>query len=341
VVSPPHSSVTSSTTTSTTTTTLPTSGPLQAGSPVPVPLTATQVAAVEGPNGAVFVAAQDPTNPAPAVVWVIDGQGPAAVAEHTQSGVAALAADPNNLYIATYNDVTSYDRNSGNQNGHWFLPAINPANSSNADLVSMSASAGIVWVSISQGNVVTVYRITPSSSAKPSPVLQGLGAVVGPNGTVYDERFDHRLLALSHSGIPTLGPALAAIPNGLGGGVQYLSTVAGGAVWVDEPAGQGLDEQWTTYDATTLHQVGTFGGSNGESFVDTAAGPLVLASPDVQSACAPGGNQPGTWCVARIGLQGAMTDPLPFPNAVTLVGPQPVVIGQNTANSQVDITRLS
>jgi hypothetical protein len=83
------------------------------------------------------------------------------------------------------------------------------------------------------------------------------------------------------------------------------------------------------------------GGSVGQTFLDTAAGPLVLTSSDVQSACVRSANQPGTWCVARTTLHGAMTNPLPFPNAVALVGPQPVVIGQNTANGQVDITRLS
>ena len=148
-------------------------------------------------------------------------------------------------------------------------------------------------------------------------------------------------MALHLSGSTTVGPLLAAAPNGEGGGVQYLSTVAGGAVWVDEPAGQGLDEEWTTYDATSLAQVGSFSGSEGESFVDTAAGPLVLASPDVQSACDQGGSQAATWCVARVSLQGAMSYPNAFPNAVDLVGPQPVVISENAAGTQVDFTRLS
>jgi hypothetical protein len=53
-----------------------------------------------------------------------------------------------------------------------------------------------------------------------------------------------------------------------------------------------------------------------------------------------GANQAGTWCVSRVSLTGAMSDPIPFPNAIDLVGPQPVVIGQNSANTAVEIIRL-
>jgi hypothetical protein len=306
-------------------------------------LTAAQVVAAEGPDGAVFVAAQDPTSPAPSVVWVVDGQSPAAVAEHIAVGVASLGIDPDNLYVATYSDVTAFNRTSGNQSGHWNLPAINTANASNDDLVAMTAADGVVFVIITQGNQASVYRINPSSSAAPSLVLQALGAVIGPDGTIYSERSDHHLVARSPSGSSTVGPVLADSPNGEGGGVQYLSTVAGGAVWVDQPAGQGLDAQWTTYHSSGLQPIATFGGNAGESFVDTVAGPFVLSSPDVQSACAQAAasSQPGTWCVARISLQGTQADPISFPNGIDLVGPDPVVIGENAATSQLTVTRLS
>ncbi len=327
-----------------TSSTLPGSGPLQAGSPVAVPLTAAQVVAAEGPDGAVFVAAQDPESSAPSVVWVVDGQGPAAVAEHIPVGVAALAVDPSNLYVATYSDVTAFDRTTGNQSGHWNLPPVNAANASNDDLVSMDAADGFVFVIITQGNQASVYRITPSSPAAPSLVLQALGAVVGPDGTIYSERSDHHLVGRSPSGTTTVGAALADAPNGEGGGVQYLSTVAGGAVWVDQPAGQGLDAQWTTYQSSGLQQIAMFSGNAEESFVDTVAGPLVLSSPDAQSACTQAAGspaQPGTWCVARVSLQGAQSDPVPFPSAIDLVGPDPVVIGENATSSQLTVTRLS
>ena len=76
---------------------------------------------------------------------------------------------------------------------------------------------------------------------------------------------------------------LADKPNGLGGGVQYIDVVAGGAVWVSEPAGQGLDASYTTYDVATLHTLGTYSGSVTSTVVDSAAGALVLEPAGDQS----------------------------------------------------------
>ena len=81
--------------------------------------------AAESPDGAVFAAPQDPTSPSPSVAWVVDGNGPAAIAEHVPTGIAALAADSTNFYVATYSTVFAYDRASGNQDGQWTMPAVN------------------------------------------------------------------------------------------------------------------------------------------------------------------------------------------------------------------------
>jgi hypothetical protein len=336
---PPRSETSSTPTvprTSTTTTTLPTSGPLTAGSPIAIPLTANQVLAAEGPDGAVFVAAQAPASPTPSIVYVVDGNGPEAIAEHVSSGVAALAADATNLYVATYSTVTAYNRSTGNQDAQWTLPAINTANSSNADLLSMAAAGGSVLVSITQGNTVSVYRINPGSSAAPTPVVQGLGDVVGPDGTVFYERSDHHLVALSPSGSSVVGPLLADAPNGLGGGVQYVNFVAGGAVWVGEPAGQGLDSQWTTYSTSTLAQVGQFAGTAGNQYVDTAAGPLALSIPEVSSCPQQGSPAEAVWCVSRITLQGAQSNSLSLsPNSAALVGPYPAAIESTSSGLQL------
>jgi len=75
---------------------------LTAGSPIPLAFSADRVTAAESPDGAVFAAPQDPTSSAPAVAWVVDGNGPAAIAEHVPDGIAALAADGTNFYVATY-----------------------------------------------------------------------------------------------------------------------------------------------------------------------------------------------------------------------------------------------
>ncbi|HEY6472928.1 MAG TPA: hypothetical protein VIY26_08560, partial [Acidimicrobiales bacterium] len=150
-----HASTT--TTTAAPAATLPpvaTSGPLTPGNPIVLPFTADRVTAAESPDGAVFAAPQDPTSPAPAIAWVVDGNGPAAIAEHVPIGIAALAADSANFYAATYSNVYAYNRTSGNQDGQWNMPTVNAANSSDADLVALTAAAGDVYVSVTQGNTV-------------------------------------------------------------------------------------------------------------------------------------------------------------------------------------------
>jgi hypothetical protein len=329
-------------TTSAPSTTLPppaTSGPLTPGGPIALPFAADRVTAAESPDGAVFAAPQDPTNPAPAIAWVVDGNGPAAIAEHVATGIAALAADAKNFYAATYSTVYAYDRVSGNQDGQWNMPKVNAANSSDSNLVALAPGANNLYVSVTQGNTTSVYRITPTSSAAPRLVVRGLGDAIGTDGTVYYERTDHHLAALRPDGKMTVGPALAATPNGQGGGVQYVEVAAAGAVWVSEPAGQGLDAAYTTYDAATLAGVGRYNGSVTSSVVDTASGPLVLQPSAGTPACP--GAQPPAACVLRIDQHGATSDPVNVGPAVTLVGPQPAVIVSDTTTGQFDLVRLS
>jgi hypothetical protein len=335
-----HPSAASSTTTPTAT--LPavaTSGPLTPGTAIVLPFTADRVTAAESPDGAVFAAPQDPTSPAPDIAWVVDGNGPAAIAEHVPTGIAALAADDANFYAATYSNVYAYNRTSGNQDGQWNMPTVKAANSSDADLVALTAAAGDLYVSVTQGNTVSVYRLNPNSSARPHLVVRGLGDAIGADGTIYYEGTDHHLAALRANGSTTVGPALADAPNGLGGGVQYVDVVAAGAVWVSEPAGQGLDATYTTYDATTLAKTGTYSGSVTSTVVDTAAGPLVLEPAGSSSAC-PSSSTPVS-CVQRITGQGTTSDPVSVGAAVTLIGPGPAVIASDTTSGQFDLIRLS
>jgi len=317
-----------------------TSGPLTPGAPIELPFSAGAVTAAESPDGAVFVSPQNPTSPAPTVTWVIDGNGPAEIAEHISAGVAAMAADANNFYVATYANVYSFDRASGNQNGQWNLPSISAGNASDDDLVSMAAAGGNVLVSITQGTTVRIYRITPSSSAAPHLFLSARSAAIGSDGTVYYESADHHLDALQPDGTTTQGPLLVDNPNGLGGGVQNIDTVAGGYVWVSEPAGQGLDAGYTTYAVTSLAQVGTFSGSVTDSVADTAAGPLVLEQGANGATACPQGASP-TSCVFRIDQSGATTDPVPVGAAVTLLGPAPAVVASDTTTDQFELIRLS
>jgi hypothetical protein len=288
----------------------------------------------------VFAAPQDPTSPAPSIAWVVDGNSPAAIAEHVGTGIAALAADNTNFYIATYSVLYAYNRSSGNPDGQWNMPRVNAANSSDENLVSLAAAGGDVLISVTSRNTVRVYRVVPSSSAGPRLLVRGLGAAIGSDGSVYYERGDHRLAVLRPNGSTVVGSPLADRPNGLGGGVQYVNVVAAGAVWVSKPAGQGLDAAYTTYDAATLAPVGSYSGSVTSTVADTAAGPLVL-EPGGAAACGQAAPASPTSCVLRIDVHGATSDPVGVGAAVTLLGPAPAVIESDTSTGQFDLVRLS
>jgi hypothetical protein len=331
---------TGSTTTSTTLAPPSRSGPLQAGAPIGLPFSADRVTASESPDGAVFAAPQDPTSTSPAIAWVVDGNGPAAVAEHVPTGIAALAADATNFYVATYSNVFAYNRTTGNQDGQWNMPPVSAANGSDDDLVAMAAADGAVFVSVTKGSAVTVYLLNPGSATGPRLLLHTLGAVVGSDGSVYYVSSDHHLAVRRPNGTTATGPALADQPNGLGGGVQYLDTVAGGAVWVSQPAGQGLDAGYTTYDVTTLAVIASYSGSVTNTVTDTAAGPLVLQPASGTPTGCPQSPSPGG-CVLRIDTHGTISEPLAVGAAVSLIGPSPAVIESDTTTGQFDLVRLS
>jgi hypothetical protein len=326
---------------STTTVPAPASGPLTLGAPIAIPFSADRVTGAESPDGAVFAAPQDPTSPSPSVAWVIDGNGPAVIAEHVATGIAALAADGTNFYVATYSTLFAYNRTSGNQDGQWTMPSVPTANSSNNDLVALAAANGNVFVSVTRGNTVSVYTVNPAAATAPHLLLRGLGAVVGSDGSVYYERTDHHLVARRPNGATAVGPMLADTPNGLGGGVQYLDVVAGGAVWVSEPAGQGLDATYSTYDAATLHSLGSFQGSVTSAVVDSSAGALVLESAGNDPTCPAASPSSPTSCVFNIVPQGTVSNAVGVGSAVTLLGPDPAVIASDTTSGQFDLMRLS
>jgi hypothetical protein len=299
------------------------------------------VAAAESPDGAVFAAPQDPASPSPSIAWVIDGNGPAQIAEHVPTGIAALAADGTNFYVATYATLYAYNRQSGNQDGQWTMPSVPTSSSSNDDLVALAAANGRVFVSVTRGDTVSVYTVNPSNAAGPHLLVSGLGDAIGPDGSVYYERVDHHLVALRPNGSTALGPLLAHTPNGLGGGVQYLDVVAGGAVWVSEPAGQGLDATYTTYDTTTLNQLGSFSGSVTSTVVAANGPALVLESAGSNPACPESSPSTPTSCVFFITPQGSVSDAVGVGSAVTLLGPVPAVVVSDTTTGQFDLVRLS
>src|ERR1700722_17570749 len=314
----------------------PASGPLTLGAPIAIPFSADRVTGAESPDGAVFAAPQDPTSPSPSVAWVIDGNGPAQIAEHVPTGIAAIAADATNFYVATYSTLFAYNRQSGNQDGQWKMPSVPTSNSSNNDLVALAAANGSVFVSVTRGNTVSVYTVNPGTTAAPHLLLRGLGDAIGSDGSVYYERTDHHLATRRPSGATAVGPPLADTPNGLGGGVQYLDVVAGGAVWVSEPAGQGLDATFSTYDVATLHPLGTFQGSVTSTVVDSSAGALTLEAAGSNPACPQASPSSPTSCVFFITPQGSGSNAVGGGSAVTLLGPLPAVVVSDTTTGQFD-----
>jgi hypothetical protein len=128
--------------------------------------------------------------------------------------------------------------------------------------------------------------------------------------------------------------------NGQGGGAPSLNAVAGGAVWVSQLTGQGLDAAFTTFDASTLHAFGSFSGLMTNRVVDTAAGPLVLEPPSGASCPPPAGSTPPS-CVLRIDVHGTVIDPVGVGTAVSLLGPSPAVVAADTSTNQFQLIRLS
>ena len=264
---------------------------------------------------------------------MIDGNGPAQIAEHVATGIAAIAADGTNFYVATYSTLFAYNRPSGNQDGQWTMPPVPAANSSNNDLVALAAANGSVFVSVTRGNTVSVYSRQSGDAAAPHLLLKGLGDAIGSDGSVYYERADHHLAARRPNGATAVGPMLADAPNGLGGGVQYLDVVAGGAVWVSEPAGQGLDATFTTYDAASLNELGSYQGSVTSTVVDSAPARWSSRRPAAIPACPEASPSTPTSCVFNIVPQGTVSNPVGVGSAVTLLGPSPAVVVSDTSTA--------
>jgi hypothetical protein len=338
----PPTTTSTSLTPTTTAPTVPTTGPLQIAATVSVPIPANvQITAVEAPDGAVFVSQEGHDPSSATVVWVVDPTGPADIAEHVSGGVSALAADATNLYVVADDSVIGYTRSTGNQMGQWKLPTINTANTSDAHLVSMIAASGQVLVMITQGDNQSIYRVIPTSTAAPRLIAQGTSAAFGADASVYYERSDNHLIKLSPSGASTVGPALANSPNSEGGGIAGVAAVAGGLVWVSEPAGQGLDATLSPYNAVTLQAMGNYPGSVTEQIVDTSAGALVLVGANGPGGCPQGPTAASISCVSRISQTGELSDTTPVGTADLLLGPQPAVVTASTTTADLVVDRLS
>jgi hypothetical protein len=293
--------------------------------------------AAEAPDGAVFSAQGGKAGTA--VVWVVDGDGPAAVSEHVSGGVQALAADSENLYVATYKMLIAFSRRTGRQVGEWALPKTDRANAPDSQLISLSAWNGHVSLLATRNDDVNIYRINAGSAAGPRLVGVGTSAAFGPDGSVFFARQDHHISYMSAAGTSAVGPKLAHHPNGLGGGVQFIDAVAGGVIWVAEPAGQGLDATFTSYNQRTLKPIAHWDQPIDGQIASTAAGTLVLGG-EGYSRC-PGRSQVANDCVYRLSATGVLTTATPVGSATVLLGPDPAVITTGASGTVTYLDRLT
>ncbi|HET6874380.1 MAG TPA: hypothetical protein VFH70_06355 [Acidimicrobiales bacterium] len=321
-VAPVHS--TSSTTHPTapsTTTTLPapsTAGPLVASATIPLGITpgASNPVAAEAPDGAVFVA-----NPGGGDVLVVHGTSAPSIAEHVSGTVNALAADAENLFVATYTSAYQYSRRTGSLVEQWTLPPVSRANTSNQLLVGLTVAGGAVWVLITQGNDVDVYRVTPGSADPPVLVEETLGAVVGPDATLYYERLDGQLVRQDPSDVVTVGQALSTKPAYNGGTAPYIVGLAGGYLWTEQVYGQGIDAGYQGYNAESLSYGPWKSGTVGAAMLQTLAGALWRTGAS-SSACPTGMNA----CVLRLSASAYLSEPYQADPASLLLGPYPVLV---------------
>lgn len=322
-----------------------TSGALVISATIPIPLGVGTPVVAEAPDGAVFVAESNTP------VWVVDGDQPAVLAEHVTGGAQELAADAANLYAAHFTaaatTVLGFDRTSGAQTHQWALPAVKSANIDDNQLVTLVVAGGSLWTTVVVGNDIDIYRIDPTSAASPSLVATSVGgaasgAAIGPDGSAYYTGPGAHLTRRTPAGQVTVGPALADAPNSEGGGVQNIDTVAAGLLWVDEPAGQGLDAGYSTFNPVTLAPVGgPFSGNLTESGItDTLAGPLDLTGGNAVSACPPQGSL-SVSCVFRFSTTATLSDLTRVGDADALVGPYPAVVTTNAAGTGIQLDRLS
>jgi hypothetical protein len=313
-------------------------GPLKTEARIKIPVAAgANLIAAEAPDGAVFLAPVGEASTT--VVWVVDGNRPAAVAEHVSGAVQALAADSENLYVATYKNLLVFNRRSGDEIGHWPAPKTYRANASDAQLLSVSASNGTLVMLATLNNNVDIYRLNTASTSGPHLVAVGTSAAFGPDGSVYFSRGDHHLASMTATGATIVGPKLTFHPNGLGGGVQFVDAVAGGVIWVVEPAGQGLDATFSSFDARTLKPIAHWFQPVDGQIVGSDTGTLVLGG-DGFSHC-PQPSPVATECVYRLSSAGVLSGSSPVGAASVLLGPDPAVVTTSNTGTVTYLDRLS
>jgi hypothetical protein len=282
--------------------------------------------AAEAPDGSVFVSFGAQQNsaqgvPAGTVVYVVDGNEPAQVAEHPSVPVVALAADDTYLYVGGNDEIIAYSRSTGNVARTWTL---------SMPVRLMAVGGGKLWaVTGSISGSGQVVEINPGSAGV-TPVGTDTANVAdiaaGPLGLYYVESGGATIVRISPNGTRLQAATNQTVNQQLSGpGAVQAISVIGNQLYVIHDAGQGLDSSSQTYDASTLSgpESNAPGLAGGNHAIDSLAGPIDKSQPGSTSC-------PNSGCVGRYNLSsGALTDSVTFPQSTSLgplLGPYPALI---------------
>jgi len=299
----------------------------------------TGLTVAQAPDGAIFVAGKVAS---PQIIWVVDGVGPAGIAEHVRGPVTALAADVANLYVGVGQSVTAYSRTTGNvvRTWHTALPGT---------LTQLVVAGTKVWglsmgsADDSNGAPAGLVELDPASNSPVRSVTGFAGALslaAGPSSVYYVTKQSAELVQQTNAGATVTAPTNQQVNLQLSGAsaIQAIAVVDGQVI-VQHDAGQGLDAQLNAYDATTL--VGPTAQTNfaaDEPIASTASGLFVVGNSD-SAACTDG----QTACVRRFSMSaGNVGDPLALPDdtiASTVTGPYPTVVVAR--GSDLHVLRIS
>jgi hypothetical protein len=307
-----------------------TSGRLRVRARVPFPVSSSAflaVAAAEAPDGSVFAAfgpQQAGTQVAAAgtAVYVVDGDGPAQVAEHPPIPIAALAADDTYLYVGGGTQIIEYARATG---------AVARTLTLASPVRLMAASAGKLWAVLGSsvsgpGQVVEISPGSGTITTVGTDAANVADLAAGPLGLYYVESGGATIVRINPNGTRLEAATNQTVNEQLSGpaAIQAISVI-GSQLLVIHDAGQGLDSSSQTYDATTLAgpETNAPGVAGSNHAVGSLAGPIDQSAPDAQ-ACS------GMGCVGRYDLTtGAVTDAVTFPQSDRLgplLGPYPTLI---------------
>jgi hypothetical protein len=281
--------------------------------------------AAEAPDGSVFVSFGAVPNgtqgvPAGTVVYVVDGNQPAQVAEHPPVAVVALAADDTYLYVGGGNQIIAYARATGAVARTW---------TTTMPVRLLAVGGGKLWAVTGTvsgpGQVVEISPGSASVTTVGSDTANVVDIAAGPLGLYYVESGGATIIRISPNGTRLQAATNQTVNQQLSGpsAVQAISVI-GNQLYVIHDAGQGLDSTSQTYDASTLSgpESNASGIASSNHAIDSLAGPIDRSQGS--TSC------PNSGCVGRYNLAtGALTDAVTFPQSTSLgplLGPYPALI---------------